>query len=80
MQQFSENYSYSVKESRLCPLCSKHSDSQESMATCDFFKSKFKGTIQLKIENIYSERVTIESVKIICKALVLREKAINKVQ
>ena len=80
MQHFSENFRSSAKESRLCPLCSKHSDSQETMAKCEFLKSKFKGSMQLELDNIYSERVNIDSVKSVNEVLTLRDKAINELK
>ena len=50
------------------------------MAKCEFLKSKFKGSMQLELDNIYSERVNIDSVKSVNEVLTLRDKAINELK
>ena len=74
MHRFSENYRENTTDSRLCPLCKKHSDSQENMAICDLLKSKLKGDIHHDIENIYSESVLSKSMYRVSEAISLREK------
>ena len=74
MHRFSENYRENTTDSRLCPLCKKHSDSQENMAICDLLKSKLKGDIHHDIENIYTESVLSKSMYRVSEAISLREK------
>ena len=73
MHQFFENFRTGLKDSRLCPLCNKHSDSQENLATCEFIKSKLKGGLQYcDIENIYTENVFLKSLKRVTEAILVR--------
>ena len=77
MHKFAENYG--AKGSRLCPLCEKHIDSQKEMASCDYIKSYFKGSVQQVLQNIYSENVSLEAIKSVNEVIKLRNKELTKV-
>ena len=60
---------------RLCPLCQNHPDKQELLAECSAVKSKF-GSIQMVLQNVYSQNVRTDEAKILVEVLQFREKII----
>ena len=76
MQNFAENFR-STASSRLCPLCEKHLDSQDMLATCNLITTVFKGSIEQEVQNVYSDNVEINSMKKVVEAIYLRDKHIK---
>ena len=75
MHKFAANYG--AKGSRLCPLCEKHNDSQEELASCDKLKSYFKGSVQQVLQNIYSENISLETIKCIYETIRIRNQKLK---
>ena len=73
MLGFAENFR-GQNGSRLCPLCSLHADSQDLLASCVIVSEMFEGNIQDDIDNIYSKNLEIKSIKILTRAISVREK------
>ena len=73
MLGFAENFR-SQNGSCLCPLCSLHADSQDLLASCVMLSEMFEGNIQDDIDNIYSQNLEIKSIKILTRAISVREK------
>ena len=76
MHNFHENFRSNI-DSRLCPLCNNHSDSQNDIALCKVIRDNFKGSVHVKTDNVYSSSVSVESVKFISNIISIREKCLE---
>ena len=75
MARFGENYR-GKEDFIMCPLCSKHFDSQELSFQCEFFKGKMN--INCNMSDINSENVSQETAKVITDMMRLREKFLEE--
>ena len=75
MARFGKNYR-GKEDFIMCPLCSKHFDSQELSFQCEFFKDKMN--INCNMSDVNSENVSQETAKVITDMMRLREKFLEE--
>ena len=75
MAPFGENFR-GGEEHIICPLCQNHWDSQVMSFQCSYFKGKV--VIDCNMEDVLSDKVTVETGKTLTKMLKIREEKLNE--
>ena len=65
---------------RLCPLCNKHIDCQDTLNDCQVIRNKFKDDFSGCIRNLYSTYQTTEAIKMLSEVINYREIVVNSSQ
>ena len=66
------------KEHILCPLCQNHLDNQPTFLQCEIMRKEMPEKI--KIEEIYSQNIKLETAKTLNKVEELRETMIKRIE